>query len=46
VANRRTDLRQRLVSVVLGGAPVQGKLTFGRVVKALIRKNKNQEARA
>lgn len=38
VANRRADLRQRLVSVVLGGAPVQGKLTLGRVVKALIRK--------
>jgi geranylgeranyl reductase family protein len=37
VANRRADLRQRLVSVVLGGAPVQGKLTLGRVVRALIR---------
>jgi flavin-dependent dehydrogenase len=37
VANRRDDLRRRLVSVVLGGAPVQGRLTFGRVVKALVR---------
>jgi hypothetical protein len=37
VANRRTDLRQRLVSVVLGGAPVQGKLTFSRVVKAMLK---------
>lgn len=38
VANRRTDLRQRLVSVVLGGAPVHGKLTFGRVMKALLKR--------
>jgi geranylgeranyl reductase family protein len=37
VANRRADLRQRLVSVVLGGAPVQGKLTFSRVVKAMLK---------
>lgn len=36
VANRRADLRSRLVSVVLGGAPVKGKLTVGRVVRALI----------
>ncbi len=40
MANRRADLRQRLVSVVLGGAPVQGKLTFGRVVKALLKSQK------
>jgi geranylgeranyl reductase family protein len=37
VANRRDDLRRRLVGVVLGGAPVQGRLTLGRVVKALVR---------
>jgi geranylgeranyl reductase family protein len=35
VANRRADLRARLVSVVLGGAPVRGKLTLRRVIKAL-----------
>lgn len=39
MANRRADLRQRLVSVVLGGAPVQGKLTLGRVMRALVRKH-------
>ncbi len=38
VANRRADLRARLVSVVLGGAPITGKLTLGRVVRALIRR--------
>ncbi len=38
VANRRADLRARLVSVVLGGAPVTGKLTLGRVMRALLRK--------
>ena len=38
VANRRDDLRSRLVSVVLGGAPVRGKLTMGRVIKALLRR--------
>jgi geranylgeranyl reductase family protein len=36
VANRRDDLRSRLVSVVLGGAPVKGKLTAGRVARALL----------
>ncbi len=39
VANQRADLRARLVSVVLGGAPVKGKLTVGRVVKALVRRH-------
>jgi flavin-dependent dehydrogenase len=37
VANRRDDLRARLVSVVLGGAPVQGKLTARRVARALLK---------
>lgn len=36
MANHRRDLRARLVSVVLGGAPVRGKLTIGRVMRALI----------
>lgn len=38
MANRRDDLRTRLVSVVLGGAPVRGKLTVGRVARALVRR--------
>ncbi len=36
LANRRTDLRARLVDVVLGGAPITGKLTVRRVLKALL----------
>jgi hypothetical protein len=37
VANHRDDLRARLVSVVLGGAPVKGKLTARRVARALLK---------
>lgn len=37
IADRRSDLRERLVRVVLGGAPVSGKLTAGRVIRALAR---------
>jgi geranylgeranyl reductase family protein len=37
LANRRADLRERLVSVVLGGAPIRGKLTAVRVLRALAR---------
>jgi hypothetical protein len=37
LANRRMDLRERLVTVILGGAPVRGKLTLGRVLRALAR---------
>ena len=36
MANHRRDLRQRLMRIVLGGAPIRGKLTAGRVVRALV----------
>jgi len=35
-ANHRRDLRQRLMRVVLGGAAIHGKLTVGRVLRALV----------
>lgn len=35
MANRRRDLRRRLMNAVLGGARIQGKLTAGRVIRAL-----------
>jgi len=38
VARQRDDLRMRLVSVVLGGAPVRSKLTVNRVARALFRR--------
>jgi len=38
MANHRHDLRRRLMSVVLGGTPIRGKLTTGRVVRALVRR--------
>ncbi len=36
MANRRTDLRARLMDVVLGGASVSGRLTLQRALKALL----------
>lgn len=38
LANRRTDLRSKLAQVVLGGAPLQGRLTVGRAVRALLKR--------
>ncbi len=38
MANRRDDLRQRLMQVVLGGTTIRGRLTVGRVVRALMRR--------
>jgi len=36
MANRRRDLRRQLTRVVLGGAPVRGRLTLWRAMRALI----------
>ncbi len=36
MANRRHDLRRQLTRVVLGGAPVRGRLTLRRTLRALL----------
>jgi geranylgeranyl reductase family protein len=36
MANRRHDLRRQLTRVVLGGAPVRGRLTLRRAMRALL----------
>jgi hypothetical protein len=37
VANRRATLREKLATVVLGGRAMTGKLTAGRVLRAVLR---------
>ncbi|GIV85086.1 MAG: drug:proton antiporter [Candidatus Roseilinea sp.] len=36
MANRRDDLRKKLMNAVLGGAPIRGKPTAGRALRALV----------
>ncbi len=42
VANRRADLRTKLASVVLGGRAISGKLTAGRVLRAVMSQDKKK----
>ncbi|BCX05243.1 MAG: drug:proton antiporter [Candidatus Roseilinea sp.] len=39
MANRRDDLRRKLMSVVLGGASIRSKPTTSRVIRALVRRS-------